>query len=39
LLALSGFTLVSVVGFTVALLPLLAVAFMRPAMMRPAKVS
>jgi MFS family permease len=38
LLALSGFTLVSVVGFTVALLPLLAVAFMRPAMMRPARV-
>lgn len=38
LLAASGFTLVSVVGFSVALLPLLAVAFMRPAM-KPAQVS
>ncbi len=36
LLALSGFTLVAGVGLTVALLPLLAVAFMRPAMMKRA---
>lgn len=39
LLAVSGFTLVAGVGFVVALVPLLAIAFMRPAMMKPARVS
>jgi MFS family permease len=39
LLALSGFVLVSGVGFAVALVPLLAVLFMRPAMMKRAEAT
>ena len=39
LLAASGFVLVSGVGFAVALLPLLAVVFMRPAMLKRAEAT